>query len=107
MKQYFSELYTGTKSLVEGLGVTMKALFQPIVTVQYPREEIDITPNFRGDIDLILNQRVTIGCFPWRFVGGESSICRIAAFVDPAEYEELMKKKESMRLTTYGDCVPG
>ena len=27
MKQYFSELYTGGKSLVEGLGVTMKALF--------------------------------------------------------------------------------
>ena len=57
MKQYFSELYTGGKSLVEGLGVTMKALFQPIVTVQYPREEIDITPNFRGHIDLILDPK--------------------------------------------------
>ena len=55
MKQYFSELYTGSKSLVEGLGVTMKALFSPIVTVQYPREEIDITPNYRGHIDLILD----------------------------------------------------
>ena len=55
MKQYFSELYTGGKSLVEGLGVTMKALFQPIVTVQYPREEIDITPNYRGHIDLVLD----------------------------------------------------
>ncbi len=52
MKQYFSEIYTGGKSLVEGLGVTFKALFQPIVTVQYPREEIDITPNYRGHIDL-------------------------------------------------------
>ena len=31
--------------------------------------------NLGGDIDLVLNQRVTIGCFPWRFVGGESSIC--------------------------------
>ena len=56
MKQYFSELYTGGMSLVEGLGVTMKALFSPIVTVQYPREEIDITPNYRGHIDLILDQ---------------------------------------------------
>ncbi|MGA7145406.1 MAG: NADH-quinone oxidoreductase subunit I [Desulfobacterales bacterium] len=55
MKQYFSELYTGGKSLVEGLGVTMKALFMPIVTVQYPREEIDISPSFRGHIDLILD----------------------------------------------------
>jgi NADH-quinone oxidoreductase chain I len=57
MKQYFSELYTGTKSLVEGLGVTMKALFSPIVTVQYPREEINITPNYRGHIDLILDSK--------------------------------------------------
>lgn len=48
-------MYTGGKSLVEGLGVTMKALFMPIVTVQYPREEIDISPSFRGHIDLILD----------------------------------------------------
>ena len=53
MMQYFSELYTGGMSLVEGLGVTLKALFQPIVTVQYPREEIDISPNYRGHIDFI------------------------------------------------------
>jgi len=57
MKRYFSDLYIGGKSLVVGLGVTMKALFQPIVTVQYPREEIDITPNFRGHIDLILDPK--------------------------------------------------
>ena len=55
MKRYFSEIYTGGKSLVLGLGVTMKALVSPIVTVQYPREEIDISPNFRGHIDLILD----------------------------------------------------
>jgi NADH-quinone oxidoreductase chain I len=55
MKQYFSELFTGGMSLVEGLGVTMKALFMPIVTVQYPREEIDISPSYRGHIDLILD----------------------------------------------------
>jgi kynurenine formamidase len=62
--------------------------------------------NLGGDIDLILNQRVTIGCFPWRFVNGESSICRIVAFVDPGEYDELMKKKEKMAQTGFGDCVP-
>jgi len=27
-----------------------------------------------------LNKRLVIGCFPWKFVGGESSICRIVAF---------------------------
>jgi len=38
--------------------------------------------NLGGDIDSLLNQRVTIGAFPWKFVGGESCICRIVAFVE-------------------------
>lgn len=66
MKRYFSELYVGGKSLVVGLGVTLKALVQPIVTVQYPREEIDITPNYRGHVDLVVdpkkNTTVCIAC---------------------------------------------
>lgn len=57
MKRYFSEIYIGGKSLVEGLGVTLKALFQPIITVQYPREEIKITSNFRGHVDLVLDPK--------------------------------------------------
>ena len=33
-----------------------------------------------GDIKQVLGRRMTIGAFPWRFVGGESCICRIIAF---------------------------
>jgi kynurenine formamidase len=58
-----------------------------------------------GDIDLLLNQRVTIGCFPWRFVDGESSISRIVAFVDDDRYEELMGVKAKCELTKFGDVV--
>ncbi len=58
-----------------------------------------------GDIDLLLNQRVTIGCFPWRFVEGESSIDRIVAMVDDDRHAELMKKKEKAVLTKYGDVA--
>lgn len=58
-----------------------------------------------GDIDLLLNQRVTIGCFPWRFVDGESSIARIVAFVDDAQYEELMARKAKCTLTKHGDVA--
>ncbi len=58
-----------------------------------------------GDIDLLLNERVEIGCFPWRFVDGESSIARIVAFVDDDRYEALMEKKKSFELTKFGDCV--
>ncbi|MBN2645608.1 MAG: NADH-quinone oxidoreductase subunit I [Desulfuromonadaceae bacterium] len=53
MKAYFTELFTGFWSLIVGLKVTLKALFSPIVTTQYPREKIEITPNYRGHIDLL------------------------------------------------------
>lgn len=42
--------------------------------------EIIHAENLGGDIDKVLNKRMIIGCFPWRFVDGESSICRIVAF---------------------------
>jgi arylformamidase len=58
-----------------------------------------------GDIDLLLNQRVTIGFFPWRFVDGEASIGRCVAFVEDKQYEELMKKKEGMEKTRFGDAI--
>lgn len=53
MKSYFSELFTGAWSLILGLKVTIKAMFTPIVTVQYPREKITVTPNYRGHIELV------------------------------------------------------
>lgn len=58
-----------------------------------------------GDIDLLLNQRCTIGCFPWRFVDGESSIARIVAFVDDDRYKKLMKIKAKCKLTRFGDIA--
>ena len=57
-----------------------------------------------GDIDLLLNRRVTIGFFPWRFVDGESSIGRCVAFVEDDEYEQLMLEKEGMARTRFGDA---
>jgi hypothetical protein len=57
-----------------------------------------------GDLDLILNRRVQIGFFPWRFVDGESSIGRCVAFVEDDEYEKLMAKKATMPKSKFGDC---
>jgi len=34
----------------------------------------------------VLNRRVTIGFFPWRFVDGESCIGRCVAMLEDAEY---------------------
>jgi len=58
-----------------------------------------------GDIDLLSNQRATIGCFPWRFVDGESSISRIVAMVDDKRYEKLMEQKKKAKLTKFGDVA--
>lgn len=58
-----------------------------------------------GDIDLLLNRRTHIGCFPWRFVDGEASIARIVAYVDDDEYEALMAKKAAMPKTRFGDAI--
>lgn len=58
-----------------------------------------------GDIDLLLNQRVKIGFFPWRFVDGEASIGRCVAFVDDDQYDDLMKKKKGMSVTKHGDAI--
>jgi hypothetical protein len=59
---------------------------------------------FGGELDLLLNRRVKVGFFPWRFVDGESCIGRAVAFVDDAEYEELMAKKASLPKTKFGDA---
>jgi len=58
-----------------------------------------------GDIDLLLNQRVTVGCFPWRFVDGESSIARIVAIVDDERYDAMMRTKAGCELTRFGDIA--
>jgi len=58
-----------------------------------------------GDIDLLLNERVEIGCFPWRFVDGESSISRIVAFLDDKVYAAKTKEKKTCALTRFGDVA--
>lgn len=57
-----------------------------------------------GQIDLLLNRRVQVGFFPWRFVEGESSIGRAVAFVEDDEYEKLMAKAATLPKTKFGDA---
>lgn len=46
------------------------------------RHGITHVENIGGDIDQALNRRCTIGCFPWRFEGGEASPARVVAFLE-------------------------
>lgn len=50
---YFNELYSGTKSLFIGMGITIKEFFKPVVTLQYPHESLQMTARFRGHIELV------------------------------------------------------
>ncbi|MFN8205770.1 MAG: hypothetical protein U0S48_24710, partial [Solirubrobacteraceae bacterium] len=47
----------------------------------FPHDIIHVE-NLGGDIDKVLDQRITFGCFPWRFLGGEAAMSRCVAFVD-------------------------
>ena len=41
----------------------------------------DLADRFQA-VDLVLNQRIWVGCFPFRFKGGEAAFCRFVAFVE-------------------------
>jgi NADH-quinone oxidoreductase chain I len=53
MSNYFGEIFSGFWSLLVGLGITIKAFFTPVVTMQYPRESVKMTPRYRGHIELV------------------------------------------------------
>ncbi len=38
--------------------------------------------NLGGDLDEVANTRCKIGCFPFRFEGGEAAFCRVVAFLE-------------------------
>ena len=48
---YFKEILEGGWSLVEGMRVTVKRLVRPVVTVQYPRKRLPLSPAYRGHIE--------------------------------------------------------
>jgi len=55
MVSYFKEILVGFWSLLAGMAVTIRYFVRPIVTVQYPREQITMTPRYRGHIELALD----------------------------------------------------
>jgi NADH-quinone oxidoreductase subunit I len=45
------EILTGGWSLIAGMGVTIRRIYRPVVTVQYPRQRLEMTPSYRGHIE--------------------------------------------------------
>ncbi|MCX5813203.1 MAG: 4Fe-4S binding protein [Proteobacteria bacterium] len=50
------EIIKGAISLISGMCVTTKAFFSPVVTVQYPRQTVKISPRFRGHTKLVADE---------------------------------------------------
>ena len=50
---YWKDLYEGGVSLLVGLGVTFRRIYKPVVTVQYPRERLVMSPAYRGHTELV------------------------------------------------------
>lgn len=62
MSNYITDIYTTTKSLVIGMGVTIREFFKKPITVHYPRELIPVSPNFRGHLELLKKEDGTLKC---------------------------------------------
>lgn len=90
MGGYFSDLIKGGRSLASGLAVTFKAMISPKVTVQYPREKIEITPNYRGHIELNVDSEDKIKCIA---CGMCEKACPSGCITVISEKKEGEKKK--------------
>jgi NADH-quinone oxidoreductase subunit I len=55
MMSYFKEIAVGFWSLLAGMAVTIRYFVKPIVTVQYPREKIQMSPRYRGYPQLLID----------------------------------------------------
>ena len=55
MMSYFKEIAVGFWSLLAGMAVTIRYFVKPIVTVQYPREKIQMSPSYRGYPQFIID----------------------------------------------------
>ena len=53
MGGYFTELFTGAKSLLDGMWVTLKEFPRRPVTLSYPHESVKMYRRFRGHVELI------------------------------------------------------
>lgn len=56
MKEFVKETLTGFWSLLAGLGVTIRYFVKPIVTVQYPRQKLTLSPRYRGHTEFVIDE---------------------------------------------------
>ncbi len=55
MIRYFREIFSGLWSLLVGLKLTARYALSPTITAHYPFETLNVSPNFRGHTDLVID----------------------------------------------------
>src|SRR5258708_28347976 len=58
-----------------------KADYQVMHTLLFPHDIIHIE-NLGGQIDELLDQKIQLGCFPWRFQGAQAALSPAVAILD-------------------------
>jgi NADH-quinone oxidoreductase subunit I len=56
MSQYWNDVIVWSKSLLIGLSITAREFFKPVVTEQYPWVVPEMTPRYRGHIELVKDE---------------------------------------------------
>jgi NADH-quinone oxidoreductase subunit I len=62
MGGYFSDLFGGTKSLLDGMWVTLKEFPKKPVTLNYPHQSLKMYGRYRGHIELIGDEENKPNC---------------------------------------------
>jgi NADH-quinone oxidoreductase subunit I len=57
MIDYCRDIVSGLWTLLVGMKLTLKYALSPTITTHYPFETLEITPNFRGHTDLVINAK--------------------------------------------------
>ena len=60
MISYFKRIFTVSLGLLKGMKITLKHLFQPAITVQYPYEKLTLSDHYRGA--LAFHPEICISC---------------------------------------------
>jgi formate hydrogenlyase subunit 6/NADH:ubiquinone oxidoreductase subunit I len=60
MIDYFKKVFTGSWNIAKGMGVTLRYLFKPSITVHYPTEKLVPFEKFRGA--LLFDPETCISC---------------------------------------------
>ncbi|APF18275.1 NuoI/complex I 23 kDa subunit family protein [Caldithrix abyssi] len=95
MVEYFKNIYEAVVTILIGMGVTFKHLFVPSVTVQYPKEKVELPP--RSRMQLFVRIEDCIGCRQ----------CERACPVDCIEIDLIKAgKDEDLGLTSNGKKKP-